>query len=91
MQPCARRSRNNTGSSTLLIVTQRIATIKNAEQIIVLDEGKIVGKGNHEELNENLRGLSRHCLIAAQQGGIGMSNAKHSKHPLLAHGSRCGG
>jgi len=40
----------NTGSSTLLIVTQRIATIKNAEQIIVLDDGRIVGKGTHQEL-----------------------------------------
>ncbi len=39
-----------TGSSTLLIVTQRVGTILNAEQIIVLDEGKIAGKGNHEEL-----------------------------------------
>jgi ATP-binding cassette subfamily B multidrug efflux pump len=38
------------GGSTMMIVTQRIATIKNAEQIIVLDEGKIVGKGSHEEL-----------------------------------------
>lgn len=42
--------KENTGSSTLLIVTQRIATVKNAEQIIVLDEGKIAGKGNHQEL-----------------------------------------
>jgi ATP-binding cassette, subfamily B, multidrug efflux pump len=42
--------RQHTGSSTLLIVTQRIATIKNAEQIIVLDEGKIVGTGSHEHL-----------------------------------------
>ena len=42
--------RENTKASALLIVTQRIATIKNAEQIIVLDEGKVVGKGNHEEL-----------------------------------------
>jgi ATP-binding cassette subfamily B multidrug efflux pump len=38
------------GSSTMFLVTQRIATIKNAEQIIVLDEGKIVGKGSHDEL-----------------------------------------
>jgi ATP-binding cassette subfamily B multidrug efflux pump len=42
--------KQHTGSSTLLIVTQRIATIKNAEQIIVLDEGRIVGKGTHHEL-----------------------------------------
>jgi ATP-binding cassette, subfamily B, multidrug efflux pump len=37
-------------NTTLLIVTQRVSTIKNAEQIIVLDEGKIVGKGTHQEL-----------------------------------------
>ncbi len=35
------------------MVTQRVSTIKNAEQIIVLDEGKIVGKGRHEELMES--------------------------------------
>lgn len=36
--------------STLLIVAQRINTIMNAENIIVLDEGKIVGRGKHKEL-----------------------------------------
>ena len=36
-----------------LIVAQRISTILHAEQIIVLDEGKIVGKGTHEELLKN--------------------------------------
>lgn len=35
---------------TVIIVAQRIGTIKNADQIIVLDEGKIVGIGKHEEL-----------------------------------------
>jgi ATP-binding cassette subfamily B multidrug efflux pump len=45
-----RALKQHTGASTLLIVTQRIATIKNAEQIIVLDEGNIVGKGTHNEL-----------------------------------------
>ena len=39
--------------STLLIVAQRISTIMNADQIIVLDEGKIVGKGTHKELMNN--------------------------------------
>jgi ATP-binding cassette subfamily B protein len=37
----------------VLVVTQRIATIKNAEQIIVLDEGRIVGKGGHKELMQD--------------------------------------
>lgn len=40
-------------NSTLLIVAQRISTIMNANQIIVLDEGKVVGKGTHKELMEN--------------------------------------
>jgi ATP-binding cassette subfamily B multidrug efflux pump len=37
----------------MLIVAQRISTILHAEQIIVLDEGKIVGKGTHRELLKN--------------------------------------
>ena len=39
-----------THGSTTLIVAQRISTILHADQIIVLDEGNIVGKGTHEEL-----------------------------------------
>ena len=42
--------KKKTGDSTVLIVTQRVATVKNADQIIVLDEGKVVGKGTHKEL-----------------------------------------
>ena len=39
-----------TKDKTVIIVAQRISTIMNADQIIVLDEGRIVGKGTHEEL-----------------------------------------
>jgi len=42
--------KKETGNSTMIIVTQRVATIKNAEQIIVINEGEIVGKGKHKEL-----------------------------------------
>ena len=42
--------KKKTGNSTVLIVAQRISTILHAEQIIVLDEGKVIGKGTHEEL-----------------------------------------
>ncbi len=41
-----------TKNSTVFIVSQRVATIMNAEQILVLHEGKIVGKGKHRELME---------------------------------------
>ena len=42
--------KEHTSDSVVLIVAQRISTILHAEQIVVLDEGKIVGKGTHEEL-----------------------------------------
>lgn len=48
-----RAFKEKAANSTLLIVTQRVSTIKNAEQIIVLDEGRIVGKGTHRELMES--------------------------------------
>lgn len=48
-----RRALNETThDSTILIVTQRVATVKNAEQIIVLEQGRVVGKGTHQELME---------------------------------------
>jgi ATP-binding cassette subfamily B protein len=45
--------KEKTGDSTVLIVTQRVSTIKDAEQIIVLDEGDLVGKGTHQELMDS--------------------------------------
>ena len=39
-----------TKNATILIVAQRIGTIMNADKIVVLDEGKIVGIGKHKEL-----------------------------------------
>ena len=42
-----------TKESTVIIVAQRISTVLNADQIIVLDEGKIVGTGTHKELMKN--------------------------------------
>ena len=42
--------KEKTAHSTVLIVAQRISTIMHAEQIIVLDEGRIVGMGTHKEL-----------------------------------------
>ncbi len=45
-----RALKEETASRTVLIVSQRVSTIKNAEQIIVLDEGRVVGRGTHREL-----------------------------------------
>ena len=45
--------REQTKDKTVLIIAQRVGTIMDADQIIVLDEGKIVGKGTHKELMES--------------------------------------
>ncbi|MFR4997222.1 MAG: ABC transporter ATP-binding protein [Clostridium paraputrificum] len=45
--------KQETSDSTVLIVAQRVSTILHADQIIVLDEGKVVGKGTHNELLKN--------------------------------------
>lgn len=47
-----RALKDSIGGSTVLIVAQRISTIRTAEQIIVLDEGKVVGIGTHDHLME---------------------------------------
>ena len=47
--------REKTAETTCLIVAQRIGTIKNADKIIVLDKGRIVGEGTHDELMANCK------------------------------------
>ena len=47
-----RALKEKTGDSTIILVAQRISTIMSAEQIIVLEHGKIVGRGTHRELLE---------------------------------------
>ena len=53
-----------TSNSTVIIVAQRISTILHAEQILVLEDGKIVGRGTHEEL---LRNCDAYYQIASSQ------------------------
>jgi ATP-binding cassette subfamily B multidrug efflux pump len=48
-----RALKKQTASSTVLVVTQRVSTIKHAERIVVLDEGQVVGRGTHRELMES--------------------------------------
>ena len=59
-----------TQDKTVIIVAQRISTIMNASQIIVLDEGKIVGKGTHEELMENCDVYRQIALSQLSQGEL---------------------
>lgn len=59
-----RALKEKTGDSTVLIVAQRVSTIMNADQILVLDDGKIVGSGTHREL---LRTCPTYVEIASSQ------------------------
>jgi ATP-binding cassette subfamily B protein len=45
--------RKNLGGTTVVTVAQRVSSVKDCDLILVLDEGKIIGKGKHEELLEN--------------------------------------
>ena len=53
--------------ATKVIVAQRISSIKNADLILVLDDGEVIGKGTHDELMKN---CSEYAMIySAQMGG----------------------
>ena len=63
-----------TENKTVIIVAQRISTILNADKIIVLEEGKIVGQGTHEELmqnNETYRQIALSQLSEEELNGKG--------------------
>lgn len=62
-----RALKQKTTNSTILIVTQRVSTIKNAEQIIVLDEGRIIGKGTHQELMKDCKAYQEIALSQLSQ------------------------
>ena len=62
-----------TGDASVIIVAQRISTILHADQIIVLDEGKMVGMGTHEELLESCpqyQEIARSQLSDAELAGV---------------------
>ena len=65
-----------TAEATVMIVGQRVATVMDADRIIVLDEGRIAGMGTHRELYAELRGLQGDRRVAALRGGDRMSDTR---------------
>ena len=63
---------------TTIIVAQRISTILHAEQILVLDDGKIVGKGTHEELLKNCEVYQQIARSQLSASELGMENTDGS-------------
>ena len=63
-------------NATEIVVAQRISTILHADQILVLDDGEIVGKGTHEELMRNCevyRQIASSQLSEKELGGLSQS------------------
>ena len=54
--------RENTENMTVFLVSQRAATVKNADKIVVLDDGKIAGVGTHRELLTDCPVYQEICL-----------------------------
>lgn len=74
-----------TQDKTVIIVAQRINTILNADQIIVLEDGKVVGKGTHEEL---IKTNETYKQIALSQLSAKELNLEDSNNQLMGEGGK---
>ena len=66
-----RAIRKNTQEQTVFLVSQRANTVRNADQIIVLDEGEVAGVGTHAELLEHCAVYREICLSQLSQEEVG--------------------
>ena len=79
-----------TQDKTVIIVAQRINTILNADQIIVLEDGKVVGKGTHEELiktNETYKQIAL-SQLSAKELNLEDSSLKTENNQLMGEGGK---
>ena len=65
--------RPSTTDATMVIVAQRVSTISDADLILVLEDGRVVGRGTHQELLDGLRDVPGDRHLPADRGGGGMS------------------
>ena len=64
-----RAIKENTASQTVIIVSQRVNTVKNADRIVCMDDGEIVGVGTHRELIKTCDIYHEICVSQEQSGG----------------------
>ena len=75
-----------TADAAVIIVAQRVSTIIDADQIIVLEDGEVVGHGRHDELLDELPDLRRDRRVPADRGGGGMSGNERAPGASDANG-----
>ena len=75
-----------TRDATVLIVAQRVSTISDADLILVVEDGEVVGRGTHDELLESLRDLPGDRRVPAERGGGGMSDPTRSASDAAGQG-----
>ena len=76
--------RNETANATVIIVAQRVGTIMNADRIIVMDQGTVVGLGTHERAAADQRDLPRDRVLAAQPGRGRVTDERDTHRPPQA-------
>ncbi len=75
---CGRRCKPETRDATVVIVAQRVTTISDADLILVLEDGRVVGRGTHHELLDDVRDVPGDRHLPADGGGGGMSTDHHA-------------
>ena len=80
--------KENTKDTTTIIVAQRISTILNADQILVLDDGRMAGLGTHRELMKNVRFTGRSQCRSYQRRNWPMSEQRRMPGGRMGHGGR---
>ena len=71
-----------TRDATVLIVAQRVSTIRDADLILVLEDGVVVGRGRHHDLLDDVPDVPGDRRVPAERGGgSGMSDDKRGRPP----------
>ncbi len=75
-----------TRDAAVIVIASRISTIVDADQIVVLEAGRVVGLGRHDELLETCADVRRDRRVAALGGGRGMSRPDHQADAKVTPG-----